>query len=104
MNYQYKEDELYILKEDGSFLVHVTFPMIEEGVVNINHTFVDVSLRGQGVASEMMHATMAYIISKGLKVVATCPYAVTWLKRHKDYDSHIKHDLMEHLGEACVIV
>jgi predicted GNAT family acetyltransferase len=103
MNYQYKEDALYILKEDESFLVHVTFPKVEEGTVNINHTYVDVSLRGQGVASDMMHAAMAYIISKGLKVVATCPYAVTWLKRHKAYDMHVNHALMEHMGEACII-
>ena len=103
MNYIYKEDEIYVLKEDGDFLVHVTFEKIEEGIVNINHTFVDVSLRGQGVASLMMHETMTYLLDKKYKVVATCPYAVAWLKRETKYHEHVDFDLMTHLGEACIL-
>ena len=103
MDYQIHTHELFVKKEDGTYLVRVTFPLIDEGIVNIDHTYVDVSLRGNGVASEMMHAVMKHIISKSLTVVATCPYAVLWLKRHKEYDTYIDHELMETLGEACMI-
>lgn len=32
----------------------VTFPPIDEDTVNINHTFVDSSLRGMGMAGKLM--------------------------------------------------
>lgn len=103
MLYTYQKDELFVLKEDGNYLVHATFSIYEEGVVNIDHTFVDPSLRGQGVASEMMHEVMKHLKENQMKVVATCPYAVVWLKKHKEYNDMIRFDLMEHLGEECKI-
>jgi len=103
MEYTYLDHEIYIMKDEHHYLLHVTFPLHDTGVVNINHTFVDPSLRGQGVASKMMHETMKFLQSKDLKVVATCPYAVVWLKKHKEYETMIRQDLMEHLGTECVI-
>jgi uncharacterized protein len=103
MLYTYQKHELFVLKEDGNYLVHATFPMFEEGVVNIDHTFVDPSLRGQGVASVMMHDVMKYLKENHMKVVATCPYAVVWLKKHQEYNHMVRLDLMEHLGEECKI-
>jgi hypothetical protein len=51
----------------------------------------------------MLHAVMKHIIAQSFIVVATCPYAVLWLKRHKEYDTYIDHELMKTLGEACII-
>lgn len=104
MDYIYKQDEIYVKNDDGSYKIHVTFPLYEEGVVNIDHTFVTPDLRGSGEASKMMHATMKYIESLGLKVVASCPYAVVWLKRHAEFNDMIRQDLQEHLGEECKIM
>lgn len=103
MQFTYTNNELFILKTDGNYLVHATFPFFEEGIVNIDHTFVDPSLRGQGIASEMMHAVMKHLRENQMKVVATCPYAVVWLKKHKEYNDMVRSDLMEHLGEECKI-
>ncbi len=103
MEYTYLDHEIYIMKDEYHYLLHVTFPLYDTGVVNINHTFVDPSLRGQGVASKMMHETMKFLQSKDLKVVATCPYAVVWLKKHREYQPMIRQDLIDHLGTECVI-
>lgn len=104
MNYTFKNDEIYVMKDDNTYLIHTTFPLYEEGVVNIDHTFVAPELRGTGEASKMMVAALEHIKSMELQVVATCPYAVVWLKRHKEYDDMIRHDLMEHMNEACKII
>ncbi len=56
----------------------------KEGVVVVNHTYVDPSLRGQGIASELMHEVSKFAKEKGYKVVATCPYAVVWYKKHHE--------------------
>lgn len=36
--------------QEGQLLAEATFPEFAPGVVNIDHTFVDEALRGQGVA------------------------------------------------------
>ena len=40
--------------QEGQLLAEATFPEFAPGVVNIDHTFVDEALRGQGVAAQMM--------------------------------------------------
>ena len=60
---------------DGEEVGEVTFPMTGENTYNINHTYVDNRLRGQGIASEL-----------GGHVTATCSYALLWLARNRDCD------------------
>jgi predicted GNAT family acetyltransferase len=83
MNYRYEDHRIYVTNQDGKVIVNATFPFIKEGTVVVDHTFVDPSLRGQGVASNLMHEVYQYAKKKGYKMVATCPYAVVWFKKHK---------------------
>ena len=39
----------------------VTFPSIDQDTVDINHTFVDPSLRGMGMAGKLMEAAAGEI-------------------------------------------
>lgn len=50
MEFQKEPGRIFALGEDGKLLAEITFPTGEDGVADINHTFVDESLRGQGVA------------------------------------------------------
>ena len=52
MTWKIEEDRLYALDVDGTLLAETTFPAAGNGVVDINHTFVDESLRGQGIAGQ----------------------------------------------------
>ncbi|VEU80261.1 GNAT family N-acetyltransferase [Haploplasma axanthum] len=94
-------NRIYNKDENGKLLAEVTFPFIEEKVINIDHTFVDPSLRGAGIAGELMIEVYNYAKEKGYTVVNTCPYAVAWYKKHTD-----KHDVLNkeiELPEACRI-
>lgn len=51
MEFQKEPGGFSALGEDGKLLAEITFPTGEDGVADIDHTFVDESLRGQGVAS-----------------------------------------------------
>jgi predicted GNAT family acetyltransferase len=42
---------------------------VEKDVVNINHTFVDNSLRGQGIAGQLMKQTAEYLRQNNKKAV-----------------------------------
>ena len=55
-------DRIYCEDKDGKLLAEITFPETVDDIVNINHTFVDESLRGQGVAGQLMQAVVDYII------------------------------------------
>lgn len=85
MEFQIEPNRIYSCDSQGTLLAEVTFPTLREGVVTIDHTFVDASLRGQGVASKLMRAAMEEIIRRGLLVVPTCSYAVSWLQKHPEY-------------------
>ena len=49
-----ERDRIQYLDDSWNVLAEVTFPVVEPGVVEINRTFVDESLRGQGVAGQLM--------------------------------------------------
>jgi uncharacterized protein len=103
MNFIHENHKVYVKNEAGTVIVNATFPMFQPGVVNVNHTYVDPSLRGQGVASTLMQEVMKNIQNQHLKVVATCPYAVVWLKKHKEYQSFIDEEAQTKLAPECQI-
>ncbi len=68
--------------ENGRVIAEITFPETSPRIFVINHTFVDESLRGQGIASKLVQAAVDEIKKRGGKVEATCSYAKKWLKEH----------------------
>ena len=68
----------------------VTFPPIDEDTVNINHTFVDSSLRGMGMAGKLMEAAAREIRKEGKKAVLSCSYAIKWFDSHEEYKDILK--------------
>jgi uncharacterized protein len=103
MNFIYEDHKIYVLNEDNKEIVKATFPLYKKGVVVVDHTYVDPSLRGQGIASELMHEVSKHAKKLGYKVVATCPYAVVWYKKHREYDDIIDNDAQTHLAPECQI-
>jgi predicted GNAT family acetyltransferase len=85
MDYIYEENRIYAQKENGLLLAEVTFPARDENRVNVDHVYVDMSLRGQGIASDLMLKAYNYIKNKGLLIIAKCPYAISWFKKHPEF-------------------
>lgn len=83
MNFIKEQNRIYLLDENGKTIAEITFEELEKGVYNINHTFVDVSLRGKGIASQLVDEAVKFIEDKGGKIEATCSYAKMWLEKHK---------------------
>lgn len=74
-----EQDRIYMEDDRGAVLAEITFPETAPGVFTIDHTFVDGSLRGQGIASKLVQAAVDEIRRRGGTVQATCSYAVRWL-------------------------
>jgi predicted GNAT family acetyltransferase len=78
MEFERKGNWIFKRDDEGEVIAEVTFPKLRDGVVVINHTWVDGSLRGRGVAGELVEAAYEAIKADGLKTEVTCPYAVKW--------------------------
>lgn len=94
MDFKYEANRIFLNNENNKMVAEVTFPNIRENVVNINHTFVDDSLRGQGVASNLLKALAEKLREDNLKAYPTCSYAVAWFQKNTDYDD-VYIDIME---------
>lgn len=85
MDFIYETGRIYAEDASGDLAAEITFPA-SNGIAEIDHTFVGDSLRGQGIAGQLVKAAAEQIIKDGNKIKATCPYAVSWLAKHKEYD------------------
>ena len=84
MEFCHEPGRIFALDESGRLLAEVTFPR-RESVAEIDHTFVDPSLRGQGVAGQLLQAAADTLRAQGLKARPTCSYAVRWFETHPEY-------------------
>lgn len=84
MNFITESNRIYATDHSGKVVAEVTFPT-KNGVSTIDHTFVDKSLQGQGIASQLVKSAADKILADGNKIGATCVYAVAWFKRHPEY-------------------
>lgn len=83
MEFQYEKSRIFALDASGKVIAEITFP-VSDGYAVIDHTFVDSSLRGQGVAGKLVTAAVAEIRKSGLKVKPVCSYAAKWFEKHPD--------------------
>ncbi|WP_461215460.1 GNAT family N-acetyltransferase [Lacticaseibacillus sp. GG6-2] len=76
-----------IFKEaDGKLLAEVTFPDIDDGKAYvIDHTFVDTSLRGQGIAGQLIQAVVDQARNEGKLLEPLCSYARHAFDTHPEY-------------------
>jgi len=71
--------------EDRERLAEMTYTTAGTGGFIIDHTEVDESLRGQKVGDKLLAEAVRYAREKGLKVYATCPFALRKLQGNAEY-------------------
>lgn len=57
---------------------------LRDGVMFMTHTEVAPELEGQGIASELVRAALAYAREHGLKVRPLCSYVQAYMRRHPE--------------------
>ena len=83
MEFIKENSRIYSLDDNGKVVAEITFYESENGIFIIEHTFVDESLRGQGIAGKLVEMAVEEIEKRGGKVEATCSYAKKWLENNK---------------------
>lgn len=62
----------------------LTYTLPEPGVIDLQHTGTDESLRGRGVGEALVRAALAYARGAHLRVVPSCRFVRHWLARHPE--------------------
>lgn len=73
----------FVLEDGGNKLAEMVIA-ISGSNLTVYHTEVSDQLKGQGVASKLLAAMVAYARLNNLKVIALCPYVNAQFKRHED--------------------
>ncbi|MFV0528510.1 MAG: GNAT family N-acetyltransferase [Lachnospiraceae bacterium] len=85
MEFIHSANEIIMYNDNGSLVAEVTFPAMDASTVNINHTFVDDSLRGQGIAGKLMVEVAEVLRKENKKAKLSCSYARAWFPKHPEY-------------------
>jgi len=85
MDFLKDNDHIYLNNDEGQMIAEAAWVNNSDGSRNLWHTFVDDSLRGQGIAGKLMEAFAADLRETGKKGVLTCSYAVSWFAKHPEY-------------------
>ena len=85
MNWIYEEGRIYCEDENKKLMAEAILTVKTNGEVDIEHVFVDSSLRGQGIAGKIMEAVAEYLRKNRLKTTATCSYAKSWIMKNRAF-------------------
>ncbi len=83
MEFRQEPGRIWAEDQDGKLLAEILFPS-REGKASITRTFVDDSLRGQGVAGQLMEAAVEKLRADNMEVRPICSYAKTWFEKHPE--------------------
>jgi len=64
------------------------------------HTVVPDAFAGKGVASALAKHAFGYARERGLKVVPTCPFMASWVKKHPEAQDVVDPSCRAELGIA----
>lgn len=84
-----KKGEFYI-SDHRHHLAEMTYTWAGDGILIIDHTLVDETLRGQGVGHQLLNDVVQLAREKQVKIIPLCPFA----KSVFDRDLSL-HDLLK---------
>jgi predicted GNAT family acetyltransferase len=58
---------------------------LKPGLITLMHTEVDRAAEGKGVGSQLAAAALEDIRSRGLSILALCPFVRAYIRRHPEY-------------------
>ena len=80
-----ENNALVYRNENGEILAEITWQTLDANTINANHTYVAPSLRGQGVAAQLLDALVALAKAEGWKIHATCSYVARQFAASEKY-------------------
>lgn len=87
MQFQHLDDgrqgEFFAMDADAQRIAEISYIWRDKQQIIANHTWVDDSLRGQGVARQLLDVLVRFARDKQLTIVASCSYVEVIFRRDK---------------------
>lgn len=83
----------YRLMLDGVEVGYVEYDPIGEHAILIKHTEVAREHEGRGFGSQMLRGVLDDVRGQGKTVVPICPYALNFIRRHREYVDVVRADM-----------
>lgn len=73
----------FFIEQNGNRIAELSYRTLNENTLDANHTFVDSSLRGQGIADKLYQAFIEFVDQNGYQVRPSCSYIESKMRREK---------------------
>jgi len=84
MNVEHQERENRFIVRFGDDEAELAYSRPGPRLIDLEHTYVPQSARGQGVAEALATAAFEYAREQGDKVIPSCPFVRGWLRAHPE--------------------
>lgn len=81
MDFEKGENRFYKNDNDGKTIAEITYVPTGEDKVIADHTFVDPSLRGQGIAEQLVDRLVQEMKVENKTIIPVCPYVSSLFER-----------------------
>lgn len=78
-------NRFYMGESEDNIVARITWKNGGNNIIVIDHTLVNPSLRGRGIAEELIKRVAQMAREEGLKIVPVCSYAVVKMTRTNEY-------------------
>lgn len=89
MQFEYTDNgqkgEFFSLNDAGQRIAEISYAWRDHKTIVADHTWVDDSLRGQGVARKLLDRLVEFAREKQLKIIPTCSYVDVMFKREQSF-------------------
>ena len=80
-----KHGGAFALEETGQRIAEISYQYKDRQTIIADHTWVDPSQRGAGVARKMLDALVSYAREQQLKIVPQCSYVDVMFRRDSSF-------------------
>jgi predicted GNAT family acetyltransferase len=78
------ETQRFAADIDGAS-AYLSYRELEGRILDFNHTFVPVALRGGGIASQLTEHALRFARFGGFRVLPSCPFVAAYIRRHSEH-------------------
>lgn len=95
-----KKENSFVLIEEGVKLAEITWEQ-KDKYLYVDHTYVDVKLRGQKIAEKLVDEVVSYAEKNNFKIIPVCSYVVSKFEdeKYKFIDGRI--ELKDYPNPSC---
>lgn len=76
---------MFYVEEEGEIVAEIVYAKGGENIIIIEHTEVDEALQGHNIGFELVHKTVDFARSHGLKISPVCPFAKAVFDKRADF-------------------